>query len=179
MRSARTGFPRSRGDTPAGRNSARRLIGVPPLARGYTRCRPSGRAGGPGSPARAGIHPTLPRWPKSRSRFPRSRGDTPLNGMEPVSVDQVPPLARGYTRGLQHRSHPTAGSPARAGIHPASVASGSCDCRFPRSRGDTPAGAYKIAGARRVPPLARGYTPLSPSPCASSAGSPARAGIHP
>ena len=164
-----SGFPRSRGDTPGIIAVTLWSIGVPPLARGYTRPPPPPPAAPPGSPARAGIHLKDEVRPPGGGRFPRSRGDTPGQSRAGASRRAVPPLARGYTRGSRRPRGGPIGSPARAGIHPEISGRPPCCARFPRSRGDTPVCPAARAGihlGRAAPPAtvagfprSRGDTP--------------------
>ena len=192
-------FPRSRGDTPATVSRMEGMMEVPPLARGYTLFEVRLGVREPGSPARAGIHPSAAIRSSPRSGFPRSRGDTPRGCGVEQRFDGVPPLARGYTWGqgieqLKRQGSParagihpprkiaepsTIGSPARAGIHPPIRFSWSPAPRFPRSRGDTPSTERASPRLNAVPPLARGYTHVRFPLGSRGNGSPARAGIHP
>ena len=77
-----------------------------------------GAACGSGSPARAGIDPICSTAPATSIRFPRTRGDRPLECLFDLVAEM--------------------GSPARAGIDPAGETWNPIRARFPRTRGDRP-----------------------------------------
>src|SRR3546814_9349292 len=71
-------LPRTRGDAPVTLVDARPQDGAPPHARGCTPRERVGKAGDVGSPARAGMHPPIPKPAAASLRLPRTRGDAPL-----------------------------------------------------------------------------------------------------
>ena len=91
------GFPRRRGDGPVMRDALLRRGEFPPQARGWTPLPPSSTATTSVSPAGAGMDPrTAPSRPAS-TRFPRRRGDGPLNCSLDSCLVLFPPQARGWT----------------------------------------------------------------------------------
>ncbi len=175
---ARRRFPRTRGDAPLLSAANVRFLRVPPHARGCTRHHRVGERHGPGSPARAGMHPgpTSSR-PRCR-RFPRTRGDAPWSAPGSQSRSTVPPHARGCTQAAPTQPRGELGSPARAGMHPTSPRARPSTARFPRTRGDAPRLILDAVLTVTVPPHARGCTPLVGLARGSAPGSPARAGMH-
>ena len=138
------GFPRTRGDGPLRSVQARGVRRFPPHARGWTRLDllqgPEARV----SPARAGMDPSTSPRTRSRSRFPRTRGDGPRTGSSSVRDTAFPPHARGWTRsGLGACARLTV-SPARAGMDRHRSNRHRRLHRFPRTRGDGPVPGHVI-----------------------------------
>ena len=132
------GFPRTRGDGPPWQAGSLPMHWVPPHPRGWS-LRPRWSTGcGSGSPAPAGMVPTLRsgrssacRFPRTRGdgpfgsgggprreRFPRTRGDGPSRLKGIIAETRVPPHPRGWSRDAATRDLDTEGSPAPAGMVP-------------------------------------------------------------
>ena len=176
-------FPRTRGDGPSPSMSRSTPSEVSPHTRGWTRV--DGRRWAPaprGFPAHAGMDPRrLPAgliWP----RFPRTRGDGPAPAMSTPSDSRVSPHTRGWTRcrstgcspsategfpahaGMDREDvadepHPSPGFPAHAGMDPEAWATADGAARFPRTRGDGPAGRRVRLEGRRGFPAHAGMDP--------------------
>ena len=134
-------------------------------------------------------------------RFPRTRGDGPLQGLIRNRPTQFPPHARGWTREGQDLRVGWRVSPARAGMDRLAWAARGVSSGFPRTRGDGPAPwldrrffrsfpphargwtgfRAEIGGSRLASPHARGWTVFSVLFAHSIVASPARAGmdLHP
>ena len=172
-------FPRARGDAPTAPAPEATAVAVPPRTRGCARGEVSHGGGHVGSPAHAGMRPAAGRSRATSARFPRARGDAPLEKKPVASAAVVPPRTRGCA---PPRAVPRArdgASPAHAGMRPAGWRRSSRASRFPRARGDAPVkGADKI-GPKRVPPRTRGCAFDTPVSASSKAGSPAHAGMRP
>ena len=157
--SARTRFPRARGDAPY------------PDQTGTIRVRDS--------PALAGMHPCPPPLDVNCSGFPRARGDAPGHRYTREHIESIPPRSRGCTR-VEHRD-PRRGrdSPALAGMHPTEGWHPLSWHRFPRARGDAPCSLGESGSTTRIPPRSRGCTPALRERGQDRADSPALAGMHP
>ena len=87
------------------------------------------------SPARAGMDPTAPAPCGGSSRFPRTRGDGPMDLRMMLMEDTFPPHARGWTPvGRVRRAHRCV-SPARAGMDLVRIVGRQSRPSFPRARG--------------------------------------------
>ena len=172
-------FPRTRGDGPVlgNRGSLAAPSGFPPHARGWTlqfvqpTCCPGERV----SPARAGMDP-ISRVASTRisfpGRFPRTRGDGPLNPtISKVSARNV--LADGYPPAM--RFPRTRGDGPMIGMNDTASPLDS----FPRTRGDGPELTFGRNDIRGRFPRTRGDGPHSVTlnMPASQPVSPARAGM--
>ena len=134
------------------------------------------------------------------SRFPRTRGDGPVGGALYRSLSPFPPHARGWTRpptpnrrwlpvsparaGMDPSPEPRESpdlvvSPARAGMDPCSRSLPTNLTRFPRTRGDGPAGDLGDVNRFLFPPHARGWTRSHREMPLDVRVSPARAGMDP
>ena len=173
------GFPRTRGDVPI-RSPARDCNPeLPPHARGCTLGRGGADAGGGASPARAGMYRTRPADPAAVRRFPRTRGDVPMEGIDKCTRSRLPPHARGCTRRRIFDSARPSASPARAGMYPKGPFDGVKTFGFPRTRGDVPCAEPVPRDDAMLPPHARGCTQSTPCCWSRPAASPARAGMYP
>ena len=173
------GFPRPRGDGPLAIVNRPPPSVVPPPTRGWT---PSPRHpghDGQGSPAHAGMDFGRPRSRTPRSRFPRPRGDGPWPLGSKADTASVPPPTRGWTQQGQEDGPGGHGSPAHAGMDPTFPESSTKAWRFPRPRGDGPAGTTEILKKQTVPPPTRGWTRADPGGKRRHHGSPAHAGMDP
>jgi len=192
-------FPRARGDAPAFALVGAELEEVPPRTRGCTFPRvvyfgvqmvpPRTRgctvtaigfgATEDGSPAHAGMHPSMSRATTDALRFPRARGDAPSSISSALTDPRVPPRTRGCTLRRGFLPHLLGGSPAHAGMHPIPRRSPSASCRFPRARGDAPDAITGPMDLLGVPPRTRGCTQFPEARSDDDKGSPAHAGMHP
>ena len=172
-------FPRQRGDGPGWVSSCEDHRTVPPPARGWSHCR-----GGPfvtvrGSPASAGMVPSMSASASPSSRFPRQRGDGPCRSPWPTRCRPVPPPARGWSLQNDRPDHLARGSPASAGMVPPSRVTPDAGVRFPRQRGDGPETMEAVCEWTEVPPPARGWSHDLPHGHREPGGSPASAGMVP
>ena len=167
-RAGRPGRPRHTASWRTASQSAR-------FRRGHTRA--------PGARYPSLILPNLLRTllyqPFACKGFPRPRGDGPLVALGDEYSAEVPPPARGWSRGRANLFRGWLGSPARAGMVRNRHWCSGYRVGFPRPRGDGPHDEildYLDAG---VPPPARGWS-LDPRFVGQSfPGSPARAGMVP
>ncbi len=179
---ARSGLrrlPRPRGDAPfIGPGSAKADL-APPPTRGCTReCRDSAHVSD-GSPAHAGMHPRADRHHDDFVGLPRPRGDAPMMTEYAAKKTSAPPPTRGCTRGSASCRGPRIGSPAHAGMHPASRALQTALRRLPRPRGDAPKIFSRSRPGEVAPPPTRGCTLVLARSDQPPLGSPAHAGMHP
>ena len=193
------GSPAHAGIDPCFFHGVRDLAPAPPLTRGSTRLRfrhVRRRRGSPahagidllpsrsarrrkGLPAHAGIDPYTFGMRSIRMRLPRSRGDRPgLQRRTPVGCE-APPLTRGSTITWAVSLPPRYGSPAHAGIDPATAGHKAHVTGLPRSRGDRPSPDKLKRLEQSAPPLTRGSTRGRAARTALVPGSPAHAGIDP
>ncbi len=172
-------LPRVRGDGPYRRSHATCPSWAPPRSRGWTRGRRDGLRRGPGSPAFAGMDPPLARGRRSTGGLPRVRGDGPHPQPLAVRLRRAPPRSRGWTALDSPATLADAGSPAFAGMDPATRSRSRGIRRLPRVRGDGPWREVSREDADTAPPRSRGWTrgDLRPAPLAR--GSPAFAGMDP
>ena len=188
--------PRRRGSTPRLEGAAALLM-APPRRRGSTLGGAQGDLGGAGSPAQAGVHPggMGRRWatgapprrrgstraPARRPRpwLPRAGGGPPRSWTALRPGVGAPPRRRGSTPLAATRAH-KGGSPAQAGVHPATRRERRPRRGLPRAGGGPPRLVPRRAEKPWAPPRRRGSTRLgcAASQCTAS-GSPAQAGVHP
>ena len=170
-------LPRARGDRPRPMTAPLGAMTAPPRPRGSTRAQRDCR-GRPGrSPAPAGIDLGRPAGAVPSRRLPRARGDRPPSHPPLCCPGRAPPRPRGSTRRSLCCRSPFCGSPAPAGIDPASrLAAASCS-RLPRARGDRPWHDAPLRAGGLAPPRPRGSTSIPRFAAAWAAGSPAPAGI--
>ena len=112
-------FPRPRGDGPQEKDAEHILHGVSPPARGWSL--PARRSGDvqAGFPARAGMVPGPTAPSGSGRRFPRPRGDGPIDAAMARGATMVSPPARGWSARRESAGGCHRGFPARAGMVPA------------------------------------------------------------
>ncbi len=133
-----TRLPRSRGDGPWRAQAGGVVVRAPPLTRGWTHLAQLAELAIRGSPAHAGMDPAK-QWSRLHlDGLPRSRGDGPTASSYAFGGVSAPPLTRGWTLHGLHGARVLAGSPAHAGMDPASAACSLSSARLPRSRGDGP-----------------------------------------
>ena len=172
------GFPRTRGDVPRPMPDRQRPLELPPHARGCT-----GKHGGDhrrqeASPARAGMYRRNRSNEQTRPRFPRTRGDVPLQHRPAYGREQLPPHARGCTLGLGRQRMVFPASPACAGMYLVGRAVSSTGDSFPRTRGDVPGRSSPGPASIPLPPHARGCTRSADQRRSGVRASPARAGMY-
>ena len=172
-------FPRARGDRPRRHQAGSCAGAVPPRTRGSSRHKRRPHQRGVGSPAHAGIVPSLGLEEYRWTRFPRARGDRPSSWKWSRTLLKVPPRTRGSSPAVKGVVVGVQGSPAHAGIVPRRVPSGPEGGRFPRARGDRPTPAATRRDRPRVPPRTRGSSLGRPVTRDLGTGSPAHAGIVP
>ena len=173
----RPGFPRRRGDGPCSPTASRSACSFPPQARGWTPSPLHLHPSGPVSPAGAGMDRDSAAARCRCRRFPRRRGDGPIEKVSGKRRQRFPPQARGWTR-LASRPRPAIEiSPAGAGMDrlgrlvPLPAAS------FPRRRGDGPLAVMSVARPSKFPPQARGWTAAASAEIVFPVVSPAGAGM--
>ena len=111
------------------------------------------------------------------NRFPRTRGDGPLDDSASGNRMLFPPHARGWTQHRCRFAPVEVVSPARAGMDPHSDLDTGCDPGFPRTRGDGPGQTEAAVGDQLFPPHARGWTHIGHLRILIDSVSPARAGM--
>ena len=180
-RSRRSGWPsrlpRPRGDGPLALHAVAQPMAAPPPTRGWTHARETCTARGIGSPAHAGMDPSVKRAGRRTPRLPRPRGDGPELTSALKGIGKAPPPTRGWTPAQDHGHANRVGSPAHAGMDPSSRAPPACSRRLPRPRGDGPLAALSEEQFDEAPPPTRGWT-LRIEPLERRGdGSPAHAGM--
>ena len=173
------GFPRTRGDGPYLAGRFWLLSRVPPHPRGWSHGSVDPEVHHRGSPAPAGMVPTLGDAGVLRDRFPRTRGDGPRRASSAVGSRPVPPHPRGWSRPVALAGSGRMGSPAPAGMVPERALEPQGCCGFPRTRGDGPNQEVEVAYMGVVPPHPRGWSPIQPIGARDNEGSPAPAGMVP
>ena len=172
-------LPRPRGDRPQVRTHETVWSGAPPPTRGSSLRWRLDDAFQSGSPAHAGIVPSLSRPIDPMTRLPRPRGDRPALGRLFRRRSRAPPPTRGSSRhGIGLRAL-LSGSPAHAGIVPRHTVCRASKSGLPRPRGDRPTGISGETIAPWAPPPTRGSSLRRAHPVEPHRGSPAHAGIVP
>ena len=157
-KTTRMRLPRTRGDGPNVSLPGAIASLAPPHTRGWTCGLADGVDDDLGSPAHAGMDPSLPTrspWPP---RLPRTRGDGPHPEVGARGPRQAPPHTRGWTPEGKPAGFVGWGSPAHAGMDPCASTGRAPACRLPRTRGDGPSVSAAIRAAYRAPPHTRGWT---------------------
>ena len=172
-------LPRTRGDGPQSPPTIRPQRAAPPHTRGWTLIGKFKADDGRGSPAHAGMDPTLALSSSTVNRLPRTRGDGPVPPRGDVGVVGAPPHTRGWTRQFGDAGRNAAGSPAHAGMDPARAAWCGLIARLPRTRGDGPRPRTRPRPVARAPPHTRGWTRDFLGLDGIAHGSPAHAGMDP
>ena len=171
------GFPRPRGDGPAIKAQPGSFELVSPPTRGWSRHQGTARLFRAGFPAHAGMVPTTPmRWP-AYSRFPRPRGDGPLQPGGMVGPPGVSPPTRGWSHFISPFLADDPGFPAHAGMVPGRRPHGTRALWFPRPRGDGPEWFKWPEDADAVSPPTRGWSHFLPAIHHVIRGFPAHAGM--
>ena len=115
----------------------------------------------------------------SGPRFPRTRGDGPVDAINTTTSGLVSPHTRGWTLASRRVPCSGAGFPAHAGMDRSNYRDGLKLPRFPRTRGDGPATGVLLFGGYVVSPHTRGWTRLDLHPRPVRNGFPAHAGMDP
>ena len=171
------GFPRPRGDGPCPRRRRSPTATVSPPTRGWTRSSASCWRGIGGFPAHAGMDLNREMLATLRERFPRPRGDGPVEQLADPARQKVSPPTRGWTSITTVSADPPAGFPAHAGMDLDIRCHDGDDRRFPRPRGDGPLGVNRADGSPSVSPPTRGWTLDSRLESSNLIGFPAHAGM--
>ncbi len=177
--SSARGFLRTRGGPPCGSWAPGVNQKVPPHARRSTLTMTTKTLTPWGSSARAEVHPWTTRAWSMAPGFLRTRGGPPRTQSTWGRGGRVPPHARRSTRSTDWRSTDSAGSSARAEVHPLDVELKLPRKRFLRTRGGPPVWVGHCPGDRGVPPHARRSTLRQRCRARHAAGSSARAEVHP
>ena len=111
------------------------------------------------------------------ARFPRTRGDGPLEVRKREGYRWFPPHARGWTLAKPGLPRDHTVSPARAGMDPRQARPAPRSHCFPRTRGDGPDDQVTTLVQEMFPPHARGWTRPIPRIVQIERVSPARAGM--
>ena len=172
-------LPRTRGDGPGLDTGSDALNAAPPHTRGWTPAVGRRRRGSAGSPAHAGMDPPLVLAPPRMRWLPRTRGDGPMPAWAKAKSPQAPPHTRGWTPSRPPSPAPSGGSPAHAGMDPASRSGQPAPHRLPRTRGDGPMCPNSTNGPASAPPHTRGWTGDRGLHARRGDGSPAHAGMDP
>jgi hypothetical protein len=171
-------LPRTRGDGPQLYLAILALIPAPPHTRGWTPRMPEYSAARSGSPAHAGMDPSVPTGTVTSGGLPRTRGDGPYGTNCDNDETQAPPHTRGWTRHPIIPAHHGPGSPAHAGMDRSAAGASARDLvreKGPRSLLAAPSTLPETASAssRAVgpPAAARPESPRrSPAITGSAAG---------
>ena len=155
------------------------VVAVSPRTRGWTLLSSHGRQFHPGFPAHAGMDPADSHGVSGARRFPRARGDGPLDDLLKFADLLVSPRTRGWTRDAAGEKPNLNGFPAHAGMDPRTSSTPGASSRFPRARGDGPWRTKAAKDARMVSPRTRGWTQYWPAFSNRSNGFPAHAGMDP
>ena len=152
---------------------------APPHTRGWTLDvrRHQGLRGG--SPAHAGMDPSMKRVTGGKQRLPRTRGDGPAAGRATARIFPAPPHTRGWTRYRTQLGRGCQGSPAHAGMDPCPHRCATRFPRLPRTRGDGPGPRAAERALGSAPPHTRGWTWRQGRSRWRAMGSPAHAGMDP
>ena len=170
-------FPRTRGDGPWRISTGSGGRAVSPHTRGWTLSDAATPAPAIGFPAHAGMDPDFCAVSSFWFRFPRTRGDGPLQWGTDSSPIGVSPHTRGWTAHRHLHRALVRGFPAHAGMDRAHPGPRQALQRFPRTRGDGP-WARPSGGSRlAVSPHTRGWTPLPGGMVREFVGFPAHAGM--
>jgi len=170
-------FPRPRGDGPIADLVARYGVWVPPPTRGWSLGPDAYRIDREGSPAHAGMVLWPPSWSPSAARFPRPRGDGPTRALPNSVFWWVPPPTRGWSGPAAAVRPLPRGSPAHAGMVPATATIADRPLGFPRPRGDGPLLFTEDQVRAMVPPPTRGWSRPLHGRDRRRRGSPAHAGM--
>ena len=111
-------LPRTRGDGPATEPKRGTAREAPPHSRGWTLHRRHGWQCLLGSPALAGMDPSIGPGTRNMLWLPRTRGDGPWTPFSEVMEYLAPPHSRGWTSLATRRAWQRIGSPALAGMDP-------------------------------------------------------------
>ncbi len=172
-------LPRVGGDGPDDRAEGDERPRAPPRGRGWTRSDSGGIEERGGSPAWAGMDPSMKGSLRSPSGLPRVGGDGPRALPLHEWVTQAPPRGRGWTPCHRRPCPWCVGSPAWAGMDPSSGPESRSPTGLPRVGGDGPPPWIPSRAAVGAPPRGRGWTHHLLPRVTSDRGSPAWAGMDP
>ena len=170
-------FPRPRGDGPQRAEKEGSNERVSPPTRGWTEAAGRDAHAAEGFPAHAGMDPNGASVRRDRLRFPRPRGDGPVEIASYTFPYQVSPPTRGWTRRVAWANDDGRGFPAHAGMDLSFDTCLASSGRFPRPRGDGPEGEYEGSSEMEVSPPTRGWTSYRVIASCSFRGFPAHAGM--
>ena len=154
---SRSRLPRTRGDGPSVHDPRLLALAAPRHTRGWTRYGRRVRRRHAGSPAHAGMDPSVPGRCAGSPRLPRTRGDGPDVSGQDLGAIQAPPHTRGWTLHRGRRIDGPPGSPAHAGMDPWATSRGRFPSRLPAHAGMDP----RVEDDGREPrgsPHTRGWT---------------------
>ena len=157
-RSSRQRLPRPRGDRPCSSAISCAARMAPPPTRGSTPFSACPQCMRFGSPAHAGIDPTLAAVTTPSAGLPRPRGDRPQAERLRGAGLEAPPPTRGSTLRRHQHGSKVRGSPAHAGIDPHAASRLPSFRRLPRPRGDRPELGIVGSAYGAAPPPTRGST---------------------
>ena len=123
--------------------------------------------------------PWRPSRPPTPRRLPRTRGDRPASAVQACKALPAPPHTRGSALSPSARYAIASGSPAHAGIGPATQTLPIPIWRLPRTRGDRPSYDPRPTRTWKAPPHTRGSAASPKATWTRPPGSPAHAGIGP
>ena len=171
------GFPRTRGDGPSPAIITHGSGPVSPHSRGWTLDRHLDLFGTQGFPALAGMdHPRVQSHGRP-TRFPRTRGDGPVQEHSTRMIAEVSPHSRGWTFTPDGDLAMESGFPALAGMDPLPALQDAHLAGFPRTRGDGPSACSITWPANPVSPHSRGWTRAGAFDPDDRGGFPALAGM--
>ena len=173
------GLPRACGDGPHVDSMVTTTERAPPRLRGWTRARPIPGGQAEGSPALAGMDRSRASGRSFPLRLPRACGDGPQAGGRTRRMMRAPPRLRGWTPRRDREERQSRGSPALAGMDPASRSSAWTRSGLPRACGDGPQLGRDPRASPVAPPRLRGWTRVGVARAGGGGGSPALAGMDP
>ena len=171
--------PRTRGDGPRSRCSARWRCPGSPHTRGWTRIGPDPSGAAVGFPAHAGMDPSPAGGGTATRGVPRTRGDGPGDVVTAGHVGGGSPHTRGWTVLAVRAGWMRDGFPAHAGMDPGRRSARGRRPGVPRTRGDGPASITSTSTSTPGSPHTRGWTPPFAAAVRAEAGFPAHAGMDP
>ncbi len=172
-----SGLPRGRGDGPVDTSIHGGTRTAPPRSRGWTVRTRRDSSTCSGSPAVAGMDPTVITTSPASSGLPRGRGDGPVWLTEESVRAEAPPRSRGWTSRRPQPCTRSGGSPAVAGMDPTTAGHPTPRSWLPRGRGDGPDDPRRSLLTEEAPPRSRGWTGRHPRGDPALLGSPAVAGM--
>ena len=174
---ARTRFPRVRGDVPSSGRVGFCRVTFSPRARGCSLCITVGQNLGLVFPACAGMFLTRPFTRLQIGGFPRVRGDVPKCNSKKAFLTAFSPRARGCSFVAATRTPPLRVFPAHAGMFPTGLTTRPTLICFPRARGDVPMQVNTTISLSAFSPRTRGCSEAPGCPGAGILVFPAHAGM--